>query len=237
MFCMRCGSDVLAMATACTSCGTAVPQANGAHRVVGTKVKDASEDALKALKVLAVNPVGGLSEAYESLGRQRSLGVGLVFGAVFVLAMVFTFTMHLAKADLTPNLKGIASMLLIGVVPFVAIAGASLIARKLFRGEGGSIESDVLMSGASLIPIGIAAVTTVILGVANLEVIMLVAVFSVCYALNILFVGSSRLSRIPEALVTPAVAVTLVFTLWLAKVIIASAVGSVAGELLGFLFS
>jgi hypothetical protein len=236
MFCVHCGTAMQGAAVACVSCGSTASQLKTASREVGQKVKSASQDALGAFKAMAVNPVGGLPTAYQALGKQRALAAGLVFGVIFTLVLGVTITIQLMKVDLTPNLKGFVTMILLGVVPFLSIAGASLIVRKLFRGDGGSVGGDFFLAGAALLPIAVVLLATALLGSSNIEVILLLAVFAFCYSMNMLFVGSSRLSKIPDALVTPAVAVMLMLTIWLSKIILVSTADSTASQLLGFLF-
>lgn len=237
MFCVNCGTALEDTLTTCTNCGKPVSShLKSASREVGQKVKVASSDAFAAFKVMAVNPVGGLPKAFDSLGRQRALAAGVVFGVAFSLILVIAFIVALGKVDMRPNLRGITGMLVLGAVPFVSIAGASALARKLFRGDGGGIEGDVFIAGSALLPLGFVILASGFLGVGNAEVTALLAVVAVCYSLNMLFVGSTRLSRIPEAFVTPAVAAMIVLSAWLSKVIITSIIGSTASSLISTLF-
>ncbi len=236
MFCVNCGTAVGGTMTACASCGNPASQLKAASREVGQKVKGASTDAFQAFKAMVANPVGGLPTAFETLGKQRALAAGIVFGVAFALILVTAFIVALAKADMRPNFRGLMGMLILGVVPFVSISGASALCRKLFRGDGGSIEGDVFLAGAALQPIGLLILSSGFLGALNAEVIALLAVFAICYSLNMLFVGSTRLSQIPEPFVTPAVSVMLVLSLWLSKVIITSIIGSTAGHLIRTFF-
>jgi hypothetical protein len=235
MFCVNCGTAMDGSVAACATCGGANSQLKSASREVGKKVKAASSDAFGAFKAMAVNPVGGLQTAFDSLGKERAMAAGIVFGAAFAGILVLSFTIALGKADLRPSLRGLFGMLILGIVPFLAIAGSSTIARKVFRG-GGSLHSDVFISGSSLLPIGLLILSVGFLGAVNFEVIAILSVFALCYAINMLFVGSTRLSGVPEAFVTPAVAVMLLLALWLSKIIVASLIGSTAGELFRILF-
>jgi len=236
MFCVNCGTAFDGTLTACASCGNPASQMRAASREVGQKVKNASSDALQAFKVMALNPVGGLPTAFQSLGKKRALSAGIVFGIAFALVLLLAFTFALSKSDMRPNLRGLTGMLILGIVPFLAIAGASALARKLFRGDGGSIEGDVFIAGSSLLPLAFVILASGFLGIGNAEVIGLLGVFAICYSMNMLFVGSTRLSQIPEQFVTPAVAVMLVLTVWLSKIIITSLIGSSASQLITTLF-
>jgi uncharacterized membrane protein YgcG len=99
MFCVNCGTTLDSSLAACSGCGTTTSQLKSVSKDVGNKVKAASSDAWSAFKVLAVNPVGGLAQAFESLGRKRAMGVGIVFGVVFAFALVVTLTVSLGRAN------------------------------------------------------------------------------------------------------------------------------------------
>jgi hypothetical protein len=48
----------------------------------------AGSDALKAFKVMAKNPVGGLRTAYENLGAKRAMAVGIFFAALYAIVFI-----------------------------------------------------------------------------------------------------------------------------------------------------
>ena len=53
--------------------------------------KEASQEAIGALKILVTDPIGGIAKAYESLGPGKALPVGIVFlVAFFICQLVVT---------------------------------------------------------------------------------------------------------------------------------------------------
>ena len=84
MFCQHCGAALAADGPVCAGCGTAVPS-----RVdVAGQIKAVSADALGAFKTFAVNPVGGLHAAYQTLGPRRAMLTGIAFGIVYDLCAI-----------------------------------------------------------------------------------------------------------------------------------------------------
>ncbi len=138
---------------------------------IAARVKTASRDALSAFKVFAVNPVGGLSVAFESINKNRALWVGAFFVFVYdVLALLgFYFSIRHFQGGLAPlsniypsfeetgagsRIGDILKLLVAGAVPPASIFLASYLARKIFRGAGG-FEGDVFIAGAAVLPVGL----------------------------------------------------------------------------------
>ena len=68
MFCKNCGSQIPDNAPTCPGCSASALAVSPAAVAVD-KAKAASKDALQAFKIFASNPVGGLSVAFDALGR------------------------------------------------------------------------------------------------------------------------------------------------------------------------
>jgi hypothetical protein len=71
MFCPKCGTQLPDGSIACSSCGTSFAASRGgaaAAAVAGERMKAASADAFGAFKTFVGNPVGGLADAFNSLG-------------------------------------------------------------------------------------------------------------------------------------------------------------------------
>lgn len=222
MFCPECGHELQAGATAC-SCGApiaAVPRAPSSQ--VGEKVKIRSQDALKAVKIVALNPVAGLPEAFQSLEKRQAMEVGIVFAVVFEICAVIGLYLMLPRWAGSPGFGEVLKIVIVGCVPFVAIAGANAVARKVFRGQAGTLESDVFIAGVSVLPFGFASLLAGILGVGNLEVSAIVAVFALSYTILILYTGCTRISGISEARAVPAVPIIILIAGWLSKILFAA---------------
>jgi hypothetical protein len=217
MFCQKCGTQIPDNAVACSSCGVSTAPPNPTALAADT-VKAASKDALQAFKMFASNPVAGLSVAFESLGQARALGVGITFGALFSLCVLFGIYQLLPEWGRPPGFGGFIKILVVAVMPFISLFGVSVLGRKAFRGEGG-FGHDSFIAGASLLPFGFVALLAAILGLGNMEVIAVFTVFTVCLTILMLFAGLTRICKISERSATIAVPLMLIASAWLSKII------------------
>ncbi len=220
MFCQKCGKEIPANAVACPSCGVSAAPPNPTA-LAADKVKAASKDALQAFKMFATNPVAGLSVAFESLGPARAPGVGITFGALFALCVVFAIYRLLGEWCRPQGFGGFLKILVVAVVPFISLLGAGVAGRKAFRGEG-SFGHDSFIAGASLLPFGFIALLAGILGVGNFEVIAVFTLFAVCLTILMLFAGLTRICKLSEQVATLAVPLMLLVSAWLTKIIYAA---------------
>jgi hypothetical protein len=229
MNCPNCGHEIRANQAFCTKCGSPVrqpapppfpPATERSVRSddVADKVKAASTDALNAFKKFAVNPVGGLLSVYESLDKQRAMTVGIVFGAVFVLCLILGI-IFTALRFTRPGVVDILRTLIMGVVVFFSIVGASAFARKVFGGAG-SIESDCFIGGASLLPMGLFALLASLIGFVGFEIITVLFVFAMCYTVLILYTGCTQISQIPDSRAALAVSAMLSISMLVARIIL-----------------
>lgn len=217
MFCQKCGAQIPDNATACSNCSASVAAPNPAA-VAADKVKAASKDALQAFKLFASNPVGDLSVAFEILGQARALGVGIAFGAAFALCVLFGIYRLLGEWGRPHGFSGFIKILVVAVVPFISLFGASVLGRKAFRGEG-SFGHDSFIAGASLLPFGFVALLAGILGLGNIEVIAVFTLFAVCLTILMLFAGLTRICKLSERAASIAVPLMLIASAWLSKII------------------
>jgi hypothetical protein len=223
MFCPKCGTQLPDTAVACSNCGTSFattrPGGAGARAgVAGERMKAASTDAFHAFKTFATNPVGGLSEAYDSLGQSRALAVGITFGVVFAACLMIAIYRVVPEFMRPTGAGGFIKILVIALVPFVALFIAALAVRTVFRGEG-ELGSDSFLAGAALLPFGLVALIMTLLGASNMEVIQFFAIFAVTLTILMLFAGLTRIYKTSERMATIAIPLMLVVTAWLSKVI------------------
>jgi hypothetical protein len=184
---------------------------------VTAKVKEASRDATKAFKTFAMNPVGGLPVAFAELGLPRALGVGIVF-AVFSIVCVFIGVYIALPSFSKPDLGDSIKFLFFGAVPFLSLFAASAATRKVFGGKG-SFHGDCFIAGAALLPFGFLIFLSSLLGLANLEIAVLLLVFALCYGILMLYTGVTRISLVSESRAAFAVPVMIIVSFWLTKII------------------
>jgi len=233
MFCPKCGAQIADQSTVCSHCGAplaaqsqvrAVAGAAGAAGAAGVatdRVKAASKDAFRAFLGLVSNPVGGLAPACESLQPNRTLGAGIVFGVAFLVLFavgiklgaerIMLFGMGLGADNFFRVLIGAA-------VPFLALTGAAFGLRSIARGKGG-LGEDAFLAGASLLPFGFAVFLAGVLGLGNLEVILLLFVFTLCFTVMMLFAGLTRIYGLSDRTASIGVPVMFLVSGWLSKVI------------------
>ena len=220
MFCSTCGKQVEDNAVTCSSCGASLtaPTRTAFAGEAADKVKVASTDALHAFKLFATNPVGGLSSAFDSLGQDRALGVGITFGALLALCVLLGVYRLVPAWGRPQGFGGFVRILVVAVVPFVSLFGATILGRLGFRGHG-SFGHDSFIAGTSLLPFAVVAIVGGVLGAGNIEVVAVVALFAVCLNILMLFAGLSRISKISEQSATLAVPLMLIASAWLSKII------------------
>ncbi len=185
---------------------------------VTEKVKTASLDSVKAFKIFALDPVAGLADAFESLGQPRALGAGAMFGLVFALCILIAIYRVLPESARPDDIGGFLKFLTYCYVPFVSLSVASIVIRTICRGIGG-VGYDSFASGASLLPIGFAILIASFLGLANIEVIVVLALFAFCLNILMLFAGCTRIALISERIATITVPLMLLACAWISKII------------------
>lgn len=158
----------------------------------------ASPDPRAAFKILATNPVGGLSQAFENLGPQRAMVTGIAFGAVFVLSCALAGYRLKSALNLMVHFSPGAAIyfkaLAMAAVPFASLVAANFGARMLFRAKG-SWRHDCFIAGASILPLALPILVACIVGIGENPVVftVLVAVFAPSLASLILFAGLTQI--------------------------------------------
>jgi hypothetical protein len=218
-FCDGCGADVNG-----GGAGAATPLS----QQLKSEVKARSLDAWQGLKLFAKSPVGGLSESFALFDDWRAIQVGIIFAIVYEIALFLGVYIVGSKAasllggalpigELTTS--QLFKVLFLGLVPFASLIGACALARAIFRGTG-RFAGDVYTAGAVLLPSGFLVLVASLLGAANVEVILILLLFSLTYSILILYAGCSRIANISEAGAAPAVPVILLLSAWITKIIV-----------------
>lgn len=227
-FCSSCGTKIDAGSATCSNCGAAVAGssvASAAAAQVGTRLAATSGDAVATVRNLALDPVGALSRAYETLGKARAQATGIALMVVFSLASTIGFALAAKRGSsmfpvvsgpsMTDSLKLFLALL---VFP-AALAAISWGVRQVLRADS-SFAIDLFTCGSAVMPLAVASFVSGLLGVSNFEVIGLLLLFALTYLILILFTGLSRLGGLSERAAAPAVPVILVLTAWLSKVVL-----------------
>jgi hypothetical protein len=186
---------------------------------------EASRDALAAFKTMLRNPVGGLDEAFVQLGPHQAIAVGVVFMAIF--SSCFFVGLNFLKANTTAALLGIHGpggfmmFMKIGILTMLAplgmLAGCAA-SRAIFKGQGG-FSSDVFLGGSALLPLAAFILFDGLLGGSASELTGIGLVFATCTTVLMLYSGSTRIHRTPEAVATVAVPIMLLLSLWIPRIV------------------
>ena len=185
---------------------------------VASKVKSTLNDAIQGLKIFLINPVGGLPVFFQGLGKERALGVGIAFGIAYVVCFVFACQKFLTQLSSNSSLF---NLILASAANFLSIAGASFLTRKLFRGYG-SFQGDIFIAGVALVPASLLLLISSLLGITNVEIIVIVMVVAITYTILMIYTGYHKISGIPENTAAFAVSVMLLLSGWLFKILILS---------------
>lgn len=199
--------------------------------------KASSKDALEAFLIFAKNPVGGILEAFEGLGSKRAMSAGIFFAIIFDLCVIIGMYLILRKisgmfgAFASPknsvgggggtSLWQLLKFLITGFVPLVSITIASTLSRKIFRGEG-SMEGDIFIAGAALLPLGALILLLGLLGWGNIEIIAIIGIIALCYTILILYSGCTKISKISDSASALAISAMLILSIWVTKIIFTS---------------
>ena len=160
----------------------------------------------------------------RSLGPQRALGAGIVFGLVFALCV----TVAIAMSPLYKWLLFIQDFVAVKVfffslVPFVTLIAAAFTSRKVASRVDTGITGDVFMVGAALLPLGLCVLIGVliggIIGWDNIEVIWFLGFLSTCVTILMFYSGNIGIAGLTDRAATIAVPVMLVLSAWLTKVV------------------
>lgn len=237
MFCQSCGTQLDDVSVPCAKCGNEPPRpGSDAAKELGNQVKASSRDAFGVLRQLLVDPVSGLSAAFVNLGSDRALSAGIALCVVFALAASGGLLMGASQlqriaAPLLGQLSGVIGgpqgfggfiKIAFGLLVLpAAIAAVSLAIRKM-AGAHSPVAADVFTAGAALAPLAVATLLAGIIGVGNVEVVMLLFFFALVYLILMLYAGFTKVGGMSERAGAPAVPAAMLLAAWLCKVVFAA---------------
>lgn len=228
MYCHNCGKQASNNAQNCPACGVRLSRGAAIAGEISSRAKVASQDAFQAFKTFATDPVGGLQPAFLGLGPERALAAGIVFAVVFDLCFAIglgigsrhylgwlNVLLYGSDSGFVQFLKS----LVVGMVPPLALFASCALARVMFRGTGATA-GDVFTAGAALLPSGFLVLIGSLLGVGNVEVVAVLAIFALSYTILMLYSGCTGIAMTSQAGAALAVPVMLIASSWLTKVIL-----------------
>ena len=233
MFCRWCGKALEEGLRFCDGCGAEVNKGASDSAIplgeqLTSEVKARSRDAWQGIKLFAKSPVGGLPESFALFDDRRAIQVGIAFAILYEVALFLGGLIFKSRAqtllggwlpigELTAT--QMVKLIVLGLIPFASLVVAGMLARLIFRGTG-RLAGDVYTAGAVLLPTGLLALAAALLGAANLEVILILALFALTYSILMLYAGCSRIAGISEVGAAPAVPIILLASAWITKIIV-----------------
>lgn len=186
-----------------------------------------SLNILDSLPLFLSDPVGGLPRLCEGLRPQASFGLGIFFYALAILGVFIGALIHdefrgvaffrdiipraLSRFEVASRLFAVASL------PLLSWTVAIAVIRLISRGRG-TIGTDTLTAGAVSLPFGLLFPVIVLFG-RNFEVVLFLYVFAGMLQILILYSAVTRWVQLPDRGAIFAVPATVLFSMWLFKVI------------------
>lgn len=176
--------------------------------------KESSKNAIRAFFSFIVNPLGGLPGAYESLGKSGATSAGIVFFIIFeVLLLVGLRVTSWPGSGLDTILK----ILVCGAVPFASLMLGLFIVRNIVK-SGESWHADLFVAGSYHVIVALGLCVSSFLGTGNVEVVILILLFTGYYSVFVLLSGLTRIYKAHDALATFVLPLIQVLSFWLTKV-------------------
>ena len=217
------GITVVGTIKASSNVGTAQSEAMA-------KVSEAVQHAKSVWLNLLSNPVGGLFPAYQQLGAKQAGEVGAVFMAAYAILVMLLVYMTKTFGIMRPDDFGGFVKLFFTVLACQLAWPAAMIIVRLINRRDGSIGGEVFVAGAISLVGGMALLLISILGLGNIEVLLIILLISICVVVLQVFVGLTRISGLDERIGTFMVPVVLVGACWLAKIIFMAVYGNAMAE-------
>jgi curved DNA-binding protein CbpA len=173
-------------------------------------------NAIFAFKSLAINPVGGLLTAFESLDKSQAIAVGILFATI--TSFSFFTSIYLGWEDLFNELS-IYKLMVLAAVPFFGIALTSAFARGVLR-RGGSFAGDIFLAGASLQPLSFLLLLSSLAKILPSNTLLIISVFVSCYTILMLYSGCTQISNLSEKAAALIVPVMLLVSGWFAYLVL-----------------
>lgn len=205
---------------------------------IQARVKATTNDAIAALRKFAFDPVGKLPDAVRELDSSRAMGVGIAFAVAAFAAIGGALYMFFgsmpgggeARSEVF-TLGNILRFAGVVTIAFLSLAAAGAAVRTVFGGKG-SFGSDGFVSGAVLLLAGVYALLSVIVGVANVEVIVILSVVTLSTMILMLYSDCTQIGGLTPGKATIAVPGMLLLTGWIISIAVRKILSDAFGGLM-----
>jgi hypothetical protein len=142
-----------------------------------------------------------------------------MFGMFYILRNVMPKGISTRGHDsgLADSIVLLVKLAFLAAVPLAGFAFATTALRKICRAPAGSLQGDVFIAGASLLPLGIASLLTALLGIGNVEVSVIVWVFAWCLLVLVLYCGLTKVAKLSDTVAVWAVPTMILLAGWISK--------------------
>lgn len=192
--------------------------------------QEATSHATVAIKTLFTDPLGGQARALTMLGDRGALLSGIVFVMLFAVSALVLETKALQQMihvlvggppAQQLRFRQIFDLFLMNLVPVSALWMGFTGLGRVFGGTA-SLSAGVFVTGVALIPLALAFLVATIVGLANMEIIVLASILGLSTTLLILntaMLDVLHLSTRHSVILTP---VLILLSVYLTKVILSA---------------
>jgi len=194
-----------------------------------SKAKEATGHAITAIKIIITDPMGGQGKAWQLLGEDRGMLAGLA--CITSYCLVPLLYLYLNGFSREPVKTQLIFILFVALTPAL-IAFSSFITSMIFV-KNSSIKGVTFSTGIAMLPILVNMVAAGILGIGNIEIVIVISIFSLtsfCLLLNAGLIQVHNLSTRVAFWCTPLIITILLYG---CKIFIARSYGIVVEDAFG----
>ncbi|MCK5766116.1 MAG: hypothetical protein KAH26_09025 [Bacteroidales bacterium] len=173
------------------------------------EAKEATGQAVKALKSLISDPIGGQYETLKDLGKSNALRAGIVFAVIFAIASYLLGHSFIATALAFGGGSGLYFKLIIfSVIPPIAVFALFYLVMKFISKEKEELSTVIYTTGVSVIPLALLFFCIKIIGLSDSILLPAIGIF--CISTTFLLINSFlqdiyKLSTRKSVLITPTI--------------------------------
>ncbi|EIM63757.1 hypothetical protein [Desulfobacter postgatei] len=178
---------------------------------VFAQTKEATGQAIKALKILSRDPIGGQSEAIKNLGQSNALRAGIVLVVIFSISCFLLGHSIVSESQVVGEyMGGVAGsyfkLLFFSLIPSASVFVCFFLIMKLISQEKEQISTCIYTTGVSTLPLAVLFFCIKIFGLSNFELLSAIGIF--CLSTTFFLINSSmqdiyKLSTQKSFLITP----------------------------------
>jgi hypothetical protein len=195
-----------------------------------SKILKETVNAVRAFTTFAINPIEGLPIAYNKLSKNGAMLVGFIFTLFYEILYFLSFHKSFHKViALIPDLGSLEAkwgitwfkIALVLLLPFIGLSISLLV----ISGKKAAYHGSIFIAGSVLLTEGIVIFLAFMLGVANIEIIIILGLVLICWIIFILYSGLTRIIGVSEAKGVWCVPAVLLASAYITKIIVGMFMG------------